>query len=169
MRLDGRLFEREARMERAIGEMEAMFRMVRERVAGIPEGRRKKVLYIGSKPTVVSGAAGVTNDMITLIGARNPASVIQAAEHRRPPRADHRVEPRCDNHMGQRPLHALRPDKRPQMETHPGSEKGAGLQGARMEHLVAPPRAIRPLDGGKDLPRAFQGCGYGQSDSEIFT
>ena len=77
MRLDGRLFEREARMERAIGEMEAMFRMVRERVAGIPEGRRKKVLYIGSKPTVVSGAAGVTNDMITLIGARNPASVFK--------------------------------------------------------------------------------------------
>ena len=77
MRLCGRLFEREARMERAIGEMEVMFRMVRERVAGIPEGQRKKVLYIGSKPTVVSGATGVTNDMITLIGARNPASVFK--------------------------------------------------------------------------------------------
>ena len=77
MRLCGRLFEREARMERAIGEMEGMFRMVRERVAGIPESQRKKVLYIGSKPTVVSGAAGVTNDMITLIGARNPASVFK--------------------------------------------------------------------------------------------
>jgi iron complex transport system substrate-binding protein len=77
MRLDGRLFEREARMERAIGEMEGVFRMVRERVTRIPDGRKKKVLYIGSKPTIVSGAAGVTNDMITLIRARNPASVFK--------------------------------------------------------------------------------------------
>ena len=77
MRLDGRLFEREARMERAIGEMEVIFRMVRDRVARIPDSQRKKVLYIGSKPTIVSGAIGVTNDMITLIGARNPASMLR--------------------------------------------------------------------------------------------
>ena len=77
MRLDGRLFEREARMERAIGEMEGIFRMVRERVARIPDSGRKKVLYLGSKPTIVSGALGVTNDMITLIGARNPASMLK--------------------------------------------------------------------------------------------
>jgi iron complex transport system substrate-binding protein len=77
MRLDGRLFEREARMERAIGEMEGMFRMVRERVARIPDGQRRKVLYIGSKPTIVSGGVGVTNDMITLVGAHNPVSVLK--------------------------------------------------------------------------------------------
>ena len=77
MRLHGRLFQREARMERAIGEMEGLFRMIRERVARIPDSQRKKVLYTGSKPTIVSGAVGVTNDMITLIGARNPASVLR--------------------------------------------------------------------------------------------
>ena len=77
MRLYGRIFEREARMERAIGEMEGIFRMVKERVARIPDNQRKKVLYLGSKPTIVSGAVGVTNDMITLIGARNPASVLK--------------------------------------------------------------------------------------------
>jgi iron complex transport system substrate-binding protein len=77
MRLHGRLFEREARMERAIGEMERLFNMLRERVSRIPEDRRKKVLYVGSKPTTVSGAAGITSDMITLVGARNPASVLR--------------------------------------------------------------------------------------------
>jgi iron complex transport system substrate-binding protein len=77
MRLHGRLFQREARMERAIGEMEGIFRTVRERVVQIPEGRRKKVLYIGTKPTSVSGAVGITNEMIALIGARNPASTLQ--------------------------------------------------------------------------------------------
>ncbi|MGD0229357.1 MAG: ABC transporter substrate-binding protein [Syntrophorhabdales bacterium] len=77
MRLHGRLFQREARVERAIGEMEGLFRIIRERVGHIPEGRRKKVLHIGTKPTSVSGAVGITNEMITLIGAHNPASVLR--------------------------------------------------------------------------------------------
>ena len=77
MRLHGRLFQREPRMERAIGEMEGIFRMIRERVGRIPEGRRKKVLYIGTKPTSVSGGIGITNEMITLIGAHNPASTLR--------------------------------------------------------------------------------------------
>jgi iron complex transport system substrate-binding protein len=77
MRLHGRLFQREARMERAIGEMEGLFRMIGERVGRIPEGRRKKVLYIGTKPTSVSGGIGITNEMIALIGAHNPASTLQ--------------------------------------------------------------------------------------------
>ncbi len=77
MRLHGRLFQREARMERAIGEMEKLFLMVRERVVHIPEGRRRKVLYIGTKPTSVSGALGITNEMISLIGAHNPASALR--------------------------------------------------------------------------------------------
>jgi len=77
MRLHGKLFQREARMERAIGEMEGIFRVIRERVGRIPESRRKKVLYIGAKPTSVSGGIGITNEMITLIGAHNPASTLR--------------------------------------------------------------------------------------------
>jgi iron complex transport system substrate-binding protein len=77
MRFLGRAFQREDRMDRAIGEMEALFRLVGERVSRIPEAQRKRVLYIGSKPTTASGQVGVTNDMIALIGARNPASVLQ--------------------------------------------------------------------------------------------
>ena len=77
MRLHGRLFQREARMERAIGEMEGLFRTIRQRVVHIPEGGRKKVLYIGTKPTSVSGGIGITNEMITLIGAHNPASTLR--------------------------------------------------------------------------------------------
>jgi iron complex transport system substrate-binding protein len=75
MRLHGKLFQREARMEEAIGEMERIFRMIRERVGHMPEGRRKKVLY--TKPTSVSGGIGITNEMITLIGAHNPASTLR--------------------------------------------------------------------------------------------
>jgi iron complex transport system substrate-binding protein len=77
MRFLGKAFEREDRMERAIGEMEALFRLVRERVSRIPEVQRKRVLYLDSKPTTVSGALGVTSDMIALIGARNAASVVR--------------------------------------------------------------------------------------------
>ena len=77
MRFLGRAFEREDRMEHAIGEMEALFRLVRGRVSRIPEAQRKKVLYLDSKPTTVSGQVGVTNDMIALIGARNAASVVR--------------------------------------------------------------------------------------------
>ena len=77
MRFLGKAFQREDRMERAIGEMETLFRLVRERVSRIPEARRKRVLYLDSKPTTVSGQTGVTNDMIALIGARNAASVVR--------------------------------------------------------------------------------------------
>lgn len=76
MRLHGRLFQREKRINRAIGEMEGLFRMVRDRVARIPEGRKKKVLYLGGKATSVAAGTGITNDIIRLIGARNPASAI---------------------------------------------------------------------------------------------
>jgi len=75
MRFLGKAFEREDRMERAIGDMETLFQLIRQRVALIPEAERKKILYLDSKPTTVSGRLGVTNDMITLIGAHNAASV----------------------------------------------------------------------------------------------
>ena len=75
MRFLGKAFEREDRMERAIGEMETLFHLIRQRVAPIPEAQRKRVLYLDSKPTTVSGRLGVTNDMIALIGAHNAASV----------------------------------------------------------------------------------------------
>lgn len=74
IRLHGRLFGEEKRAETTIAEMEAIFRLVRDTVSAIPSDRRRKVLWVGGKPTMVSGKIGVTNDLIRLIGGINAAS-----------------------------------------------------------------------------------------------
>jgi iron complex transport system substrate-binding protein len=76
MRMHGRLFGRERQMERAIAEMDRIFQSIRQRVANIPAENRKKVLWLGSKPTVVACGVGVTDDLFKLIGANNPAASI---------------------------------------------------------------------------------------------
>lgn len=76
MRLHGRIFNREDRMEQAISEMERIFKLIKERVSKIPDNKRKKVLWLGGKPTSVACGIGVQNDVFTLIGGINPASHI---------------------------------------------------------------------------------------------
>ena len=76
MRFHGKVFQRETRIEYTIAEMERYFGLIRERVSGIPEAQKRKVLYLGGKPTSVSAKLGVTNDIIELIGGRNPAATI---------------------------------------------------------------------------------------------
>ena len=77
MRLQGRLFKREERMEDVIGEMEKIFSLIKERVSKIPEDKRKKVLQLGGRPTRVSCGIGVNNDIFELIRGINPASEIK--------------------------------------------------------------------------------------------
>jgi iron complex transport system substrate-binding protein len=76
MRLHGRLFMREREVERVIYEMEDIFRLIKDRVSKIPNNKRKKVLWLGGKPTTVACGIGVTNDIFKLIGGINPASHI---------------------------------------------------------------------------------------------
>ena len=76
MRLHGRLFGKEKRMEYCISEMENIFKIIKERVSRIPDHKRKKVLWLGGKPTTVSCGVGITNDVFKLIRAINPASSI---------------------------------------------------------------------------------------------
>jgi iron complex transport system substrate-binding protein len=78
MRLHGRLFSREKRVEDAISRMEGIFDLVRERSSRIPAGKRKKVLWLYGKPTQVSGDADLTGSLIRLIGGKNPASSLSA-------------------------------------------------------------------------------------------
>ncbi len=77
MRLHGRIFNREDRMEKAISEMERIFNLIKERVSKIPDNKRKKVLWLGGKPTSVACGIGVTNDIFKSIGGINPASGIK--------------------------------------------------------------------------------------------
>ena len=71
MRMEGRLFGREKKVETAIARMEEIFSLIRSRTAGIPTARRKKALYLTGKPTKVNGRIGVTNDLFTMMGLDN--------------------------------------------------------------------------------------------------
>ena len=71
MRMEGKLFGREKKVETAIAKMEEIFSLIRSRTAGIPAGRRKKALYLTGKPTKVNGRIGVTNDLFNMIGLDN--------------------------------------------------------------------------------------------------
>lgn len=76
IRLHGKLFGQEKKAETTVAEMEAIFRLVSDTVSAIPPDRKRKVLWVGGKPTMVSGKIGVTNDLIHLIGGINAASRI---------------------------------------------------------------------------------------------
>lgn len=75
MRFQGRLFGKEKKVESVIMQMEKIFALIRERVSKIPVNRRKKAIWLGGKPTNVSGNIGVNNDIFSLINCINPASV----------------------------------------------------------------------------------------------
>ncbi|GAB5046480.1 ABC transporter substrate-binding protein [Thermodesulfovibrio sp. TK110] len=77
MRIHGKLFGKEKRAEEVISEMEKIFKLIKDRVSKIPENKRKKVIHLGGKPTTVSGAIGVTNDVIEIAGGVNSANSIK--------------------------------------------------------------------------------------------
>lgn len=76
MRLHGGLFGKERQMESVISEMEKIFNLIKERVSKIPANKKRKVLWLGGKPTSVACGIGVTNDIFKLIGGINLASSI---------------------------------------------------------------------------------------------
>lgn len=74
MRLLGKLFAKERQMEASIDRMKKFFNLVEERVAGIPDHERKKVLWLGRKPDTVAGNIGLPNDMFSLMRGINVAA-----------------------------------------------------------------------------------------------
>jgi iron complex transport system substrate-binding protein len=77
MRLHGRLFAKEKYMERTISEMEKVFTLIKGKVSNIPDNKRKKVLWLGGKPTSLACGIGVTNDIFKMIGGINPVAAIR--------------------------------------------------------------------------------------------
>jgi len=76
MRLHGKLFKKKKEMGHSISEMERIFKLIKYRVSKIPDSKKRKVLWLGGKPTSVACGIGVTNDIFKLINGINPASSI---------------------------------------------------------------------------------------------
>lgn len=76
IRLHGRLFGKEKKAEHSIEAMERIFNLIKDRVSKIPGHKKRKVLWLGAKPTSVACGIGITNDVINLVGGINPASAI---------------------------------------------------------------------------------------------
>lgn len=77
MQLMGRVFEKEKEMKKTMANMDGLFNTVRKRTVKIPEGKRQKVLWIGSRQNSVAGGIGATNEILTMIGGVNPAADIK--------------------------------------------------------------------------------------------
>jgi len=76
MEFHGKIFEKKKEIKRTIADMNAIFSVIKKRVAKIPASGRQKVLWISSRPNSVACRIGVTNDILTMIGGINPASLI---------------------------------------------------------------------------------------------
>lgn len=76
MRLLGKLFAKEKKMDDTISQMESIFNLIKQRVSNIPPEKRKKVLWLYGKPTQVSGNRDLFGDVINLVGGINAATTI---------------------------------------------------------------------------------------------
>jgi iron complex transport system substrate-binding protein len=77
LRLQGRLFNREDKVERIITNMESVFDLIKKRVSHIPAGKRLKAIWLNGRPTAVSGNIGINNDIFGMINAVNAASELK--------------------------------------------------------------------------------------------
>ncbi len=76
MRLHGRMFNREKKIDSAISEMERIFSAIKKKTSSIPTNKKKKVLWLGGKQTSVACGIGITNDVFKMIGGINVAGHI---------------------------------------------------------------------------------------------
>jgi iron complex transport system substrate-binding protein len=76
LRLQGRLFNREERVEQIIRKMEGVFSLIRERTARVPPEKRIKALWLSGRPTAAAGSIGVNNDVFGMIQAKNAAGSV---------------------------------------------------------------------------------------------
>ncbi len=73
----GKLFGKEKRVKEVIKEMNRIFALIKSRVAKIPPEKRKRVLYLLGKPTMVSGGIGITDEIIRLAGGIDVAGFMK--------------------------------------------------------------------------------------------
>ncbi len=76
IKLHGKVFGKERRANEIIFEMDKILKLIKDRVKKIQPEKRKKVLHVVHTPTRVSAGIGITNEMIKIMGAINPAEII---------------------------------------------------------------------------------------------
>jgi iron complex transport system substrate-binding protein len=76
MRIHGTIFNKEAKIQKAISGMEKIFSLIRERAQRVPPEKKRNVLWLGGKMNSVACGEGVTQDMFRMIGGINPAGTI---------------------------------------------------------------------------------------------
>lgn len=72
--LMGTLFEREREARRIVERMEAVFDLVRGRAASLAPDRRRKAMFLYSRPNQIGGPVDLTGKMIAMAGAHNVAA-----------------------------------------------------------------------------------------------
>lgn len=73
----GAMFGKRERAERVIHEIENILGLIGARTDKIPQAQRKKVLWLGAKPTTVTGKLDPKNEIVEIMGAKNPGAVLQ--------------------------------------------------------------------------------------------
>jgi iron complex transport system substrate-binding protein len=79
MEVHGRLFGKESRLGQCVSEMEKVFDIVRNRTKDHAELPRKRVLWIGGKPTNVACGDGLTNELIAMNAGTNVAGDLRGS------------------------------------------------------------------------------------------
>ena len=77
MRLQGKIFGKEKKVEDTIARMKTLFSFIRERCRTVPPEKRKRIVWLSGKPTTVSGGTGINNDLIRLVNGVNPAGSLR--------------------------------------------------------------------------------------------
>jgi iron complex transport system substrate-binding protein len=67
----GQVLGREARARQVAGYMARSLAALQQRLAGVPEAARPRVVWLWGKPTTVNGNRGVMAEMLRLAGGRN--------------------------------------------------------------------------------------------------
>jgi len=73
IRLHGELFGKEVLTNQVIDEMQNVFSYIASQTKGL---RKKRVLWLGSRPTSVAGKVGITNELFEMMNSHNVANEI---------------------------------------------------------------------------------------------
>ncbi len=76
MDLFSRVFGKERRMQEIKAQMDICLSVIRTHTTRIPPAKRYRALWLESRPTSVAGSLGVTQDVLSMIGATNAAGAI---------------------------------------------------------------------------------------------
>lgn len=74
IKVHGILFKKEQELNNLLKEMNSIIELTQKKINKIPLNKRKKVIWLHSEPTTISGGTGIVNDTINKIGGINPAA-----------------------------------------------------------------------------------------------